>query len=132
MLTLGLIFNRMVNNLPAVFSALSDQTRFAVVDCLTRNPLSAGELAKRCAASAPAMSRHLRVLRKAGVIEVAEAGEEIQDARLRVYRLRPQPFHGLAEWAERMQAFWQDRLEGFKVHAEGRAAQTASQKRRRR
>lgn len=122
----------MVNELPAVFSALSDRTRFAVVDCLARKPLSAGELAKRCAASAPAMSRHLRVLRKSGVIEVAEAGEELQDARLRVYRLRPQPFYNLAEWAERMQALWQDRLEGFKVHAEARAAKSVSPKRRRR
>ncbi|HEV3153713.1 MAG TPA: metalloregulator ArsR/SmtB family transcription factor [Candidatus Baltobacteraceae bacterium] len=111
----------MVKDLPVVFSALSDRTRFQVVASLRARELSAGELASRCAVSAPAMSRHLRVLRKAGMIELAQS-TNADDARLRVYRLRARPFLSLAEWAEHMQGVWADRLEGFKTYADTRAA----------
>ena len=66
----------------------------------------------------PAMSRHLRVLRQAGLVR-----EEIQgdDARVRVYRLERAPFLGLRGWLEEVEAFWSDQLEAFKAHAERRA-----------
>jgi DNA-binding transcriptional ArsR family regulator len=69
--------------------------------------------------SGPAMSRHLRVLRASGLVEV-DVGEEPveQDARLRVYRLRPEPFVDLQAWLEQVQAFWSDQLEAFKAHVE--------------
>lgn len=63
------------------------------------------------------MSRHLRVLRASGLVEVEE--EQIdQDARLRVYRLRPEPFIALQAWLDQMQAFWTDQLDAFKEHIE--------------
>lgn len=65
--------------------------------------------------SAPAMSRHLRVLRKSGLVE--EDGLE-EDARVRIYRLRPEPFAELRDWVEGVEAFWSLELEAFKQHAE--------------
>jgi DNA-binding transcriptional ArsR family regulator len=67
--------------------------------------------------SGPAISRHLRVLRVSGLIEVEEERFD-QDARLRVYRLRPEPFVTLTAWLDQMQAFWTDQLGAFKDYTE--------------
>jgi DNA-binding transcriptional ArsR family regulator len=107
-----------VNQLSATFAALSDPTRFQVIEMLRRKELCAGELASQCSASAPAMSRHLRILRKTGLIEVVPAQRVEDDARLRVYRLRPEPFLSVKDWADHMQAFWTGQLTAFKSYAE--------------
>jgi DNA-binding transcriptional ArsR family regulator len=84
-----------------------------VVDLLRERPRRAGELADGCATSAPAMSRHLGVLRANGLVEVAP--EQIdQDARVHVYRLRPEPFVTLQAWLDQVQAFWNEQLGAFK------------------
>ena len=101
-------------NLDATLSALADPTRRKVVDLLRDEPRPAGELARSIGVSAPAMSRHLRVLRAGGLVEVVAVDS---DARLRLYRLRAEPFTGLAEWLPR---FWDDQLTSFKAHAERR------------
>ncbi|HLZ56236.1 MAG TPA: metalloregulator ArsR/SmtB family transcription factor [Ktedonosporobacter sp.] len=107
----------MMNELDTTLAALADPTRRHVVELLRERPRRAGELAADCAMSGPAMSRHLRVLRASSLIEVEE--EQIdQDARLRVYRLRPEPFVALQEWLDHVQAFWTDQLGAFKAHAE--------------
>lgn len=61
------------------------------------------------------MSRHLRVLRTSGLVE-AELVDD--DARLRVYRLRPERFVALQAWLDQVQAFWAEQLGSFKTHAE--------------
>ena len=63
----------------------------------------------------PTMSRHLQVLRKSGLIEETSIDD---DARARVYRLRPQPFSELRTWLDEVEAFWGDQLDGFKAHVE--------------
>lgn len=99
-------------NLDTTLAALADPTRRRIVELLRERPRRAGELAKRASKSAPAMSRHLRVLRAGGLVEV----ESLEtDARIRVYRLRPQPFAALQKW---LPAFWDDQLGSFKAHAE--------------
>jgi DNA-binding transcriptional ArsR family regulator len=109
----------MVTNLDTTLSALADPTRRQVVELLRERPRRAGELAAACALSGPAMSRHLRVLRASGLVKVDVAeGQGEQDARLRVYRLRPEPFVGLQAWLDQVQAFWTDQLEAFKAHVE--------------
>ncbi len=85
---------------------------------LRRQELCAGELAERCSVSGPAMSRHLRVLRKSGLIETVPAPDADSDARLRVYRLRPEAFQSLKHWADHMQALWSQQLASFREHAE--------------
>jgi len=111
----------MVNDLSGIFAALADPTRLRVVDLLRAQQLSAGDLADRCSMSPPAMSRHLRTLRHWGMVEVANT-ERSDDARLRVYRLRAEPFRSLSGWVEHMQAFWEDQLGGFKTYAERKPA----------
>ena len=99
-------------------SALADPTRRRVVDLLRKRPHRAGDLARASRVSAPAMSRHLRVLRRTGLIEEQRNTE---DARLRVYRLRPQPFRDLQSWLREVETFWTDQLGAFKIHAERKA-----------
>jgi DNA-binding MarR family transcriptional regulator len=61
------------------------------------------------------MSRHLKVLRQRGLVE-EERSED--DARRRIYRLRPEPFRDLSAWLEEIESFWADQLDAFKTHAE--------------
>lgn len=77
--------------------ALADPTRRSVVELLRDEPRPAGEVARTLGATAAAMSRHLRVLRESGLVE-PEA--DAADARLRVYRLRSEPFDELRRWVE--------------------------------
>jgi DNA-binding transcriptional ArsR family regulator len=106
-----------MTDLDATLSALADPTRRRVVDLLRDGPRRAGELASSTAMSAPAMSRHLRVLRVSGVVEAAGVDD---DARLRVYRLRHEPFVALQAWLDQVEAFWGEQLGAFKTHVETR------------
>jgi len=105
----------MVNDLDATLAALAEPTRRHVVELLRERPRRAGELAAAAALSGPAMSRHLRVLRRSGLVQ-EELGED--DARVRVYRLRPEPFADLQAWLAQVQAFWTDQLDAFRQHVE--------------
>lgn len=98
-------------------SALSDPTRRAVVDLLRGKPLRAGEIAGQLGISPPALSRHLRVLRRAGLIV---DDEPEHDARVRLYRLNPQAFSSLKAWLGEVEGFWGDQLGALKTHAERR------------
>lgn len=95
--------------------ALADPTRRRVVDLLRERPRRAGELAAAFGASPPAMSRHLKVLRQRGLVEEERSAD---DARCRVYRLRPEPFRDLSAWLDEIESFWSDQLDSFKAHAE--------------
>ncbi len=106
-----------VANLDNTLAALADPTRRRVVDLLRDGPRRAGELAAASRMSAPAMSRHLRVLRTRGLIEEERAPD---DARARVYRLRHKPFRDLGVWLDEVEAFWADQLSAFKKHAESK------------
>lgn len=105
----------MATEVGGTLSALADPTRRRVVDLLRQRPMPAGELAATVGTSPPAMSRHLRVLRSTGLVEAAV---DEADARLRVYRLRPEPFTALQAWLDQVQAFWAEQLGSFKAHAE--------------
>jgi DNA-binding transcriptional ArsR family regulator len=108
---------RRAPDLDATLAALADPTRRRVVELLRERPRRAGELADAGGVSAPAMSRHRRILRTRGLVE--EAREE-GDARARVYRLRPGALRDLGGWLGRMEEFWGDQLEAFRGHAERR------------
>jgi DNA-binding transcriptional ArsR family regulator len=108
-------FSEDVNDLDKTLVALADTTRRSTVDLLRRRPRRAGELAAALTISPAAMSRHLRVLRRSGLV-VEEALEE--DARVRIYRLKPESFAGLRHWLEGVEASWAGELQAFKAHAE--------------
>ncbi len=96
-------------------AALADPTRRAVIERLRAEPLPSGELARALATSAPAMSRHLKVLRRAGLVATDERED---DARVRVYHLRKEPFDELRRWVEEVEAFWTAELQAFADHVE--------------
>jgi DNA-binding transcriptional ArsR family regulator len=104
-----------VKAVDSTLAALADPTRRQVVELLRERPRPAGELAARARMSAPAMSRHLRVLRLSGLV-AADAHED--DARLRVYRLRREPFVALQAWLDQVDAFWAEQLGAFKAHTQ--------------
>src|SRR5262249_17356968 len=83
--------------------ALADRTRRRVVGVVRKRPQRAGDIGASLSVSPPLLSRHLRVLRKSGLIETSEVEH---DARVRVYRLRPEPFAILRTWLEEVEKFW--------------------------
>ena len=96
-------------------SALADPARRRVVDLLRERPHRAGELAAAAGLSPPAMSRHLRALRATGLVE--ESHPEF-DARVRIYRLRPEPMAELKTWLDDTERLWTLQLAAFKAHLE--------------
>ncbi|MBB3085244.1 ArsR/SmtB family transcription factor [Geodermatophilus sabuli] len=98
-------------------AALADPTRRQLVDLLSHGELAAGELAGRFPVSRPAISRHLRVLREAGL--VTSRGE----GRRRLYALDPRPLRELDEWLEPYRDLWAQRLDALDTEiARGRRA----------
>ena len=102
-------------DLDATFLALADRNRRAVIDLLKIQPRRAGEIAAVLELSPPALSRHLRVLRRSGLVH--EQGLE-QDARVRIYHLRKKPFDELRGWLEEVESFWASELGAFSEHVE--------------
>jgi DNA-binding transcriptional ArsR family regulator len=90
-------------------AAIADPTRRRVLELVRDDELPAGRLAAEFAISRPAVSRHLRVLREAGLVRERRAG------RLRLYRADPAPLSELRSWLER---YWDDRLEALRTLAE--------------
>jgi DNA-binding transcriptional ArsR family regulator len=103
------------SDLGRVLAVIADPTRRATIELLRKKPLRSGDIAAALSTSHPAMSRHLRVLRESGLVE-AELVDE--DARLRMYRLRPQSLVALQAWLDQVEAFWSEQLGSFKAHAE--------------
>jgi DNA-binding transcriptional ArsR family regulator len=95
-----------------VFTAVADPTRRRIVEMLGEGDLDAGTIAGSFRISQPAISRHLKVLREADLVEVR------QMAQRRVYRLRPEGLERLERWAGRYRSFWADRLETLATKAE--------------
>jgi DNA-binding transcriptional ArsR family regulator len=110
----------MPSSLDETFVALGDPARLAVVRLLRKRPRRSGDIAAALSLSRPTTSRHLRVLRKAGLVEEATLED---DARGREYRLRQQPFARLRAWLDDVEAFWADQLDGFTAHVEKQRAE---------
>ncbi len=98
-----------MTNLITTFSALADETRFYLVEQLmTQGELPAGDLVAQRPISGPAVSRHLKILRQAGVVQ-----QRIDGTR-RLYSVRPESLKAISDWTIEKRAFWQaglDRLE---------------------
>ena len=94
-----------------VAQVIADPTRRRLLELVRDHELPAGELAGSFQVSRPAVSRHLRVLREAGLVRQRREG------RLRLYRAEPAPLAELQRWLE---AYWGERLEALKAVAEDR------------
>ena len=90
----------MPDQLSLAFAALADPTRRAILARLANGECTVGELAKPFAMSGPAVSKHLKVLERAGFVARG------RDAQWRPCRLQPAPFKRVAEWADNYRQFW--------------------------
>ena len=105
-------------------AALADPTRRQIVSLLAAGDLGAGELAEHFPVSRPAVSRHLRVLREAGLVRVRVEG------RRRVYELDPRPLSELDTWLAPYRRLWAQRLDALDTEiARGRRARTEEDRR---
>jgi DNA-binding transcriptional ArsR family regulator len=95
-----------------VFAALADPTRRRIVELVAARERSAGEIAGEFQFSRPAVSRHLRVLREAGLLASRGA------AQRRMYRLEPTALAELDTWIDRTRAFWSTHLDDLQHHLE--------------
>ena len=105
---LAIIVNQVVNysgRLDSAFSALADPTRRAILTRLAQGEATVKELAKPFKISLPAISRHLRVLEAAGLLERRKQG------RVHHCRLAPHPLQDAAEWLAFYQRFWDSKLD---------------------
>ena len=99
-----------MTELDHTISALSDPTRRRIVNMLAERTLSAGEIGAAFEISAPALSRHLRILRRSGLVEDERSN---QDNRLRMYKLRITPLKQLLLWLEEVDASPRDQAKAL-------------------
>lgn len=101
-----------MTRLDASFAALADPTRRRVLRLVGERARAAGELATHFPVSRPAVSKHLRVLREAGLVEAQQVG------RTRIYRLLPDGIAEARRWMDETARFWERALESFRRHVE--------------
>jgi DNA-binding transcriptional ArsR family regulator len=95
-----------------VFEALAEPNRRRILDFLAERERPVNDLVSLLQVSQPAVSKHLRVLRDAGLVEVRA------DAQRRLYRVRPEPLRELDDWLAPYRAMWASRLDALESHLE--------------
>jgi DNA-binding transcriptional ArsR family regulator len=103
------------SSIDRTLSALADPLRRQAVQLLSERPRRAGELSAALGLPAPATSRHLRVLRNAGLVDETHPPF---DARVRIYALRAGAMADLKAWLDEMEALWARQLGNFKAYVE--------------
>jgi len=94
-----------VNVDPALFQTLADPTRLRLVEAMRRGECAVGELVERVDIAQSGVSRHLRILSDAGLVQVRPEGQR------RLYSLRPEPFRELDAWLDGYRLLWESRLD---------------------
>jgi DNA-binding transcriptional ArsR family regulator len=87
------------------FVALAEPNRFRIVELLRSGPRAVNDIGDRLSLNQPQVSKHLRVLKDAGLVDVQPRAQQ------RVYELRPQPLRQLHDWLERYRRVWDERFE---------------------
>jgi DNA-binding transcriptional ArsR family regulator len=100
----------------STFQALADPTRRAVLDLLRRGRQPAGQIAQSFPVSRPAISKHLRLLRRAHLVQ------EKKEGRHRFYQLNPEPLKAVDRWLESYRVFWSANLASLKAFVEAEHA----------
>ncbi len=98
--------------LTRVFSALADPTRRRILTQLSRGPASVGEVASQFDVSAPAISQHVKVLERAGLVS------RTVQAQWRTLSLQPEPLDAASEWVEQQRREWNLRFDALDAHLE--------------
>jgi DNA-binding transcriptional ArsR family regulator len=94
----------------AAFEVLAEPNRRRILDLLRVGERPVGDLVDELAVSQPAISKHLRILREAGLVEVRS------DAQRRLYRVRAEPLRAVQEWLEPYRQLWESRLDELERH----------------
>lgn len=87
------------------FAALAEPSRLRIVELLLAGPHAVNDIGERLALNQPQVSKHLRVLREAGLVEVRPVAQQ------RLYELRAEPLRELHDWLERYRQIWDARLD---------------------
>jgi DNA-binding transcriptional ArsR family regulator len=99
-------------SLMTAYTALAEPHRRQILDLLRDSERSVNDLVARLKLSQPGVSKHLKALREAGLVEVRPEGKQ------RWYGLRPQPLSEVDEWLEPYRVYWSDRLDALEHHLE--------------
>jgi DNA-binding transcriptional ArsR family regulator len=110
----------------ATLKALAEPSRFQIVEVLRNGPRPVGDLVDRLKLPQPQVSKHLRVLSEAGLVEVRV------DAQRRIYELRPAPLQELEVWIERYRSIWEENYQRLDVLLEEMKAKEGKRRRRKR
>jgi len=94
----------------STFDVLAEPTRRRILDLLLERPRPVGELVERLGLTQPGTSKHLRVLREAGLVRVR------RDAQRRWYELRPEPLAEIDQWLSPYRRLWSDSLDRLEKH----------------
>ena len=94
----------------SVFDVLAEPNRRRILDLLAGTEQPVGELVARLELSQPAVSKHLRILREAGLVEVRS------DAQRRLYRVQPEPLRAIDQWLTPYRRMWSERLDDLARH----------------
>jgi DNA-binding transcriptional ArsR family regulator len=109
----------------AAFHSLADPTRRAVLDLLRQGSQPAGQIARHFPVSRPAISKHLRLLRRAHLVEERKQG------RHRFYELNPEPLKAVDSWLQQYRVFWRTSLTSLKSFVEAEYAKESTAQRKR-
>jgi DNA-binding transcriptional ArsR family regulator len=96
--------------MPSTFDVLAEPTRRRILDLLVQDELPVGDLVATLNISQPGVSKHLRVLREAGLVEART------DAQRRIYRVRPEPLAEIDAWLAPYRRLWSTRLDALERH----------------
>jgi DNA-binding transcriptional ArsR family regulator len=89
------------------FAALGEPSRLQIVELLRPHPFSVGDIVERLGIRQPQVSKHLRTLREAGLVDLQPLG------RRRIYHLRQEPFEEIGDWVDSFEGLWQARLDSL-------------------
>jgi DNA-binding transcriptional ArsR family regulator len=110
----------------ATLKALAEPSRFQIIELLRNGPRPVGDLVNQLKLPQPQVSKHLRVLSDAGLVDVRV------DAQRRIYELRPAPLQELEVWIERYRSIWEENYQRLDVLLEEMKAKGGKRRRRKR
>jgi len=115
-----------MKSVESVFEIIAEPNRRAILSLLVSSEQSVGEIERQLGMTQPTVSKHLRVLREAGVVEATV------DAQRRLYRLRPEPLQEVDAWLAPFRRFWSAHLDALERHLDRMDQSTRTKKKRRR
>jgi DNA-binding transcriptional ArsR family regulator len=112
-----------IQSMPSVFEIIAEPNRRAILGLLVASQLSVGDIERQLKMPQPSVSKHLRVLREAGVVEATV------DAQRRLYRIRPESLQEVDAWLAQFRQLWSVHLDALEQHLDRAAAKRAHRKR---